>query len=162
MSMTDRLPMTMAGYEKLKADLRQLETEEEPKLAARVAAARSEGDLSENAEYHGARESLQYLHARISELRTRLSRSYIVDTSKLPKDQVGLGVTVVVEDLDFGDQETYTLVGGGEEDYDTGRILVTSPLAQGMLGKKVGEVAEIQVPRGTTRLKIVEIRPEFE
>ncbi len=68
----------------------------------------------------------------------------------------------MVEDLDFGDEETYTLVGGGEEDYDSGRILVTSPLAQGMLGKKVGEIAEIQVPRGTTRLKIVDIRAEGE
>src|SRR5207249_614258 len=86
-AMSDRTPMTKVGYEKLKAELRQLETEEEPKLAARVAAARSEGDLSENAEYHGARESLQYLHARMSEIRSRLSHSYIVDTSKMPKDQ---------------------------------------------------------------------------
>jgi len=158
LGMTERVPMTITGYEKLKAELRRLEIEEEPLLAGRVAAARAEGDLSENAEYHGARESLQFLHAKISELRSRLSRSYLVDTSKSPKDQVGLGATVIVEDLDFRDEETYTLVGGGEEDYDSGRILVTSPLAQGLLGKKVGETAEIKVPRGVSRLKIIEIR----
>jgi transcription elongation factor GreA len=158
--MTDRIPMTKVGYEKLMAELRRLEIEEEPKLASRVAAARAEGDLSENAEYHGARESLQYLHARMSELRGRLSRSMIVDVSKLPRDQVGFGATVVVRDLDFGDEETYVLVGAGEENYDEGKILVTSPLAQGMLGKKLGEIAEIAVPAGTTRLEIVDIRFE--
>jgi transcription elongation factor GreA len=156
--MTERIPMTKAGYEKLRAELRHLETEEEPKLAARVGAARAEGDLNENAEYHGARESLQLLHARINELRGRLSRSMIVDASKQPRDQVAFGATVVVRDLDFGDEETYVLVGSGEEDYDAGKILVTSPLAQGMLGKKVGETAEIAVPAGMTRLEIVEIR----
>jgi transcription elongation factor GreA len=156
--MTERVPMTRTGYDKLKAELRHLETEEEPKLAARVATARAEGDLSENAEYHGARESLQFLHARIGELRGRLSRSMIIDMAKQPRDQVGFGATVVVRDLDFGDEETYVLVGAGEEDYDAGKILVTSPLAQGMLGKKVGETAEITVPAGTTRLEVVEIR----
>jgi transcription elongation factor GreA len=156
--MTERIPMTKVGYEKLMAELRRLETEEEPKLAARVAAARAEGDLSENAEYHGSRESLQFLHAKMSELRGRLSRSMIVDASNQPRDQVGFGATVVVRDLDFGDDETYVLVGAGEEDYDAGKILVTSPLAQGMLGKKVGETAEIPVPAGTARLEIVEIR----
>jgi transcription elongation factor GreA len=76
-----------------------------------------------------------------------------------PKDEVAFGATVVVKDLDFGDREEFTLVGAGEEDYDTGKILVTSPLAQGLMGKKVGEKAEIQVPQGVTRFEILEIRP---
>lgn len=160
--MQDRIPMTQTGYDKLKAELLRMETDEEPVLATHIATARAQGDLSENAEYHGARESLQFLHAKMSELRGRLGQSYIVDTSNLPKDEIGFSATVVVKDLDFGDNEEYTLVGSGEEDYDAGKILVTSPLAQGMLGKKVGEIAEIEVPAGTTRLEILEIRFDDE
>ena len=158
--MTERIPMTQTGYEKLMAELRHMESEEEPELAARVAAARAEGDLSENAEYHGARESLQFLHAKMSDLRGRLSRSEIVDMTKINKEQVSFGATVVLKDLDFGDEEIYTLVGAGEEDYDEGRILVTSPLAQGLVGKKKGEIAEIEVPAGTTRFEVLDIKYE--
>jgi transcription elongation factor GreA len=138
--------------------LEQLEGVEMPAIAARVAAARSEGDLSENAEYHGARESQGMLQAKINLLRDKLSRAAIIDTSKLPKDEVVFGATVVVKDLDFGDEETFILVGAGEEDYDAGKILVTSPLAQGLLGKKIGEKAEIPVPKGTMSFEILEIR----
>ncbi len=83
----------------------------------------------------------------------------LIDTSQLPKDEVTFGSTVVVKDLDFGDQEEFTLVGAGEEDYDTGKILVTSPLAQGLMAKKVGDRVEIPVPQGTLKFEIVEIRP---
>jgi transcription elongation factor GreA len=156
--MSDLIPVTRTGYEKLKAELEQLEGVEMPAIAARVAAARSEGDLSENAEYHGARESQGMLQAKINLLRDKLSRAAIIDTSKLPKDEVVFGATVVVKDLDFGDEETFILVGAGEEDYDAGKILVTSPLAQGLLGKKIGEKAEIPVPKGTMSFEILEIR----
>lgn len=158
--MSDLVPMTRAGYDKLKAELAQMETVEMPKLAQRVAAARSEGDLSENAEYHGARESQGMLQAKINLLRDKLARASIVDTSRLPKDEVAFGATVVVKDLDFGDEENFTLVGAGEEDYDTGKILVTSPLAQGLLGKKIGDKVEIPVPAGKMRFEIVEIKFE--
>jgi transcription elongation factor GreA len=150
--------MTRAGYEKIKADLDHLENVEMPAIAKRVAEARSEGDLSENAEYHGARESQGMMQAKINLLRDKLARSMIIDTSRLPKGEVVFGATVVVLDLDFDDEETFVLVGAGEEDYDSGKILVTSPLAQGLLGKKVGDTVEIPVPKGTMKFKIKEIR----
>ncbi len=158
--MSDLVPVTRTGYDKLKAELDHLESVEMPKLADRVAAARSEGDLSENAEYHGARESQGMLQAKINLLRDKLSRAQIVDTSKLPKDAVVFGATVIVKDLDFDDEETFILVGAGEEDYDAGRILCTSPLAQGLLHKKVGDRVEIPVPAGTMKFEVLEIRFE--
>ena len=158
--MSDLIPMTRTGYEKLKAELDHLETVEMPKLAQRVADARSEGDLSENAEYHGARESQGMLQAKINLLRDKLARASLVDPSRLPKDEVVFGCTVVVKDLDFNDEETFVLVGAGEEDYDAGKILVTSPLAQGLLGKKIGEKVEIPVPAGTMKFEILEIKFE--
>lgn len=154
--MPDIVPMTQTGYAKLKAELKRME-DEEPKLAARVGEARSEGDLSENAEYHGARETLGMHHARMSELRDRLGRARIIDPSQLPRDEVAFGATVVVKDLEFGDEEKFILVGAGEEDYDEGRILVTSPLAQGLVGKKVGDKVEITVPAGMMRFEVLSI-----
>src|SRR3954463_6940423 len=156
--MSDIVPMTRAGYEKIKAELDHMENVELPAIAARVATARSEGDLSENAEYHGARESQGMLQAKINLLRDKLARASLVDTSKLPKGEVVFGATVVVKDLDFGDEEIFVLVGAGEEDYDAGKILVTSPLAQGLLGKKIGQKVEIPVPAGTMKFQIKEIR----
>jgi transcription elongation factor GreA len=155
--MSDMVPITRTGYEKLRAELEDMESVQMPAISNRVAAARSEGDLSENAEYHGARESQGMLQARINLLRDKLSRAVLVDTSKLPRDQVVFGATVTVKDLQFGDDEVFVLVGAGEEDYDAGRILVTSPLAQGLLGKKPGEKVEIPAPGGTMRFEILSI-----
>jgi len=152
--------MTRAGYDKLKSELDQMESVEMPKVAQRIAAARSEGDLSENAEYHGARESQGMLQAKINLLRDKLSRATIIDPSRVPKGEVAFGATVVVRDLEFGDEEIFVLVGAGEEDYDAGKICVTSPLAQGLLGKNVGHKVEIPVPAGTMRFEILEIRWE--
>ena len=156
--MSDRIPMTRTGYDKLKVELNDMENEQMPLIEKRIAAARAEGDLSENAEYHGARESQGMLQAKINMLKDKLSRAEIIDMATLPKDQVVFGVTVTVKDLDFGDNEEFTLVGAGEEDYDNGKINITSPLGQGLLGKKVGEVAEIEVPAGTNRFEIVDLR----
>lgn len=159
--MSDMIPMTRAGYDKLKAEIDRLETVEMPAVTQRVADARSEGDLSENAEYHGARESQGFLQAKINLLRDKLARAVIVDPSKLPQNEVAFGATVVVKDLDFGDHETFILVGLGDENYDEGKILVTSPLAQGLMGKKKGDRVEIPVPAGVTRFEILEIRYEL-
>jgi transcription elongation factor GreA len=158
--MADRIPMTRAGYDKIKAELAELENEKMPEIEKRIAAARAEGDLKENAEYHGARESQGLLQAKINMLKSKLAGAEIVDVSTMPKDQVVFGATVKVKDLNFGDTEEFTLVGAGEEDYDVGKILVTSPLAQGLLGKKVGEKAEVEVPAGVNRFQILEIRFE--
>lgn len=154
----ERIPMTRAGYEKLKAEVDHLDTVEMPKASERVANARSEGDLSENAEYHGARETQGFLQAKINMLRDKLARAQIIDTSNLPKDEVVFGATVVVMDLDLEEEETIRLVGAGEEDYDKGHYLITSPLGQGLVGRKVGDKVEIPVPRGKMRFKVVDIR----
>lgn len=156
--MTSRVPMTQEGYNKIKADIEQLENVEMPKIVEKLAAAREEGDLKENAEYHGQREAQGQLQARINQLRSKLAMAEIVDESKLNKDEVAFGCTVKILDLDYDDEETITLVGAGEEDYDNGKFLITSPIGQGLLGKKVGETAEIEVPKGTMKYKILDIQ----
>jgi len=157
--MSDRIPMTRAGYDKIKAELDHLNNVELPRILERVGNARAEGDLTENAEYQYAQDSRRLMEAKINALKDKLSRAAMMDPSQAPKDVVAFGATVVVKDLEFGDTEEFTLVGAGEEDYDTGKILVTSPLAQGLIGKKVGDRVEIEVPQGTLRFEILEFRP---
>jgi transcription elongation factor GreA len=149
--------MTREGYEKLKADLDRMSNMEMIEVAKRIAAARDLGDLSENAEYHAAREDQGMLQARIDALKDKLARAYIVDQSSLPKDTVVFGTRVRLENLDSGEFEVYELVGPGDEDYDNNKILTTSPRGQGLLGKKLGEKVEIKVPRGILRYRIVEV-----
>jgi transcription elongation factor GreA len=158
--MSERIPMTRAGYEKIKAEVNELENVQMPEIEKRIAIARADGDLKENAEYHGARESQGMLQAKINMLRSKLAGADIIGMATMPKDQVVFGATIVVKDLKFGDTEEFTLVGAGEEDYDAGKINVTSPLAQGLLGKKIGETAEVEVPAGVNKFKILEIRFE--
>src|SRR5207249_673655 len=153
----ERIPMSREGYEKLKADLDRMQNIEMIEVTTRIAAARALGDLSENAEYHAAREDQGMLQARIDALKDKLSRAYFVDRNKMVNDAVVFGVRVRVRDLDLGEEEVFELVGPGEEDYNQNKILTTSPIGQGLLGKKVGEVAAIQVPMGQLRFEIVEI-----
>jgi len=150
--------MTRAGYDKLRAELDRLQNVEMPKIEERIGRARLEGDLTENAEFDGARESQGILQAKINVLRDKLARATLIEPSQVPKDEVAFGSTVVVKDLDCGDEEEFTLVGAGEEDYAAGRILVTSPLAQGLMGRRIGEQVEIEVPMGTARYEILQIR----
>jgi len=156
--MVERIPMTRSGYDKLRAELERLHTVELPKILERLAKARDEGDLMENAEYQAAQESRAIMEARINALKDKLSRAVLMDPAQAPKDQVAFGATIRLRDLDLNEEEQYTLVGAGEENYDEGKILVTSPLAQGLLGKRIGERVEIPVPQGTLRLEILEIR----
>ena len=150
----DRVPMSREGYEKKKADLDRMQNVEMIEIAKRIATARELGDLSENAEYHAAREDQGMLQARVYALRDQLSRAYIIDKSTLPSDTVVFGARVKVKDLDLGDVEEFVLVGPGDEDYDQNRILTSSPIGQGLLGKKIGEVAEIDVPAGKLRFEV--------
>jgi len=115
------------------------------------------GDLSENAEYHAAREDQGMLQAKINDLQYALSRALIVDPAAMPKDTVAFGHRVRVKDLDMDEEETFHLVGPGEENYDQNRILASSPIGQGLIGKKIGEVAEIAVPKGRIRFEVLEI-----
>src|SRR5215212_8028797 len=134
----DRVPMTREGYDKLKTELDRLRNVEMIEVTKRVATARDMGDLSENAEYHAA-------------------RAVIVDTSALPKGTVVFGSKIKVMDLDLDEEETFELVGPGQENPDKGRILTSSPIGQGLIGRKKGDSVEIPVPRGSIRFKILEI-----
>jgi transcription elongation factor GreA len=151
------VPMTSEAYERKRAELDEMRNKKMPAIAEKIAAAREEGDLKENAEYHAQREAQGMLQARINALQDQLARASIVDTSKLPRDQVAFGATVKVKDLDYDDEEEITFVGVGDEDPDVGKYAITSPIGQGLLGKKVGETAEIAVPSGTLKFKILEI-----
>ena len=153
----DRIPTTRAGYDKRRAELDHLQGVEMIAITTRVATARDMGDLSENAEYHAAREDQGLLQAKINQLKDQLSRSYILDTENLPKGIVVFGSKVRVMDLDAKEEETYELIGPGQEDPDKNRILTTSPIGQGLIGSKVGDSVEIAVPRGTIRFKVLEI-----
>lgn len=153
----ERIPMSREGYEKLKADLDRMQHAEMIEITKRIAVARAHGDLSENAEYHAAREDQGMLQARIEALNDKLSRAYIMDRNNVVADAVAFGCRVVVKDLDLEEEETFELVGPGEEDYNHNKILTSSPIGQGLMGKKQGEVVEIQVPMGMLRFEIRDI-----
>jgi transcription elongation factor GreA len=153
----DREPMTREDYEKLRAELDHMQNVKMIEVTKRVAAAREMGDLSENAEYHAAREDQGQLQAKIDLLKDKLGRALLVDPTSLSNDSVVFGMKVRVKDLDTDEEEIYQLVGPSSVDYDNNKILATSPIGQGLLGKKPGEVAEIQVPRGMIRYQVLEI-----
>ncbi len=154
--MSDYVPMTRDGYNRIKAEVERLENEEMPRISEKIAEARAEGDLKENAEYHAQRENQGMVQSKINALKTKLSNAHIIDTATLPKDQVGFGATVKVRDP-WGDEEEYTLVGAGDEDYEVGRILSSSPFGMALVGKKVGDQVEIQAPRGNLKFEVLSI-----
>lgn len=159
--MSDYVPMTREGYNRIKAEIEVLE-QEMPRIAEKIAEARAEGDLKENAEYHAQRENQGMVQAKINALKTKLANAFVVDPSKQPKNEVAFGATVKVRNLDYGDEEEYTMVGAGDEDYDVGRILTTSPIGSALMGGKVGKKIEIQVPRGTLKYEILSIEYRTE
>ena len=160
--MTAPVPMTREAYDRKKKELDQMQFDDMANIAEKIATARAEGDLRENAEYHAQREAQGMLQAKINKLREQLSFARIVDPDQIPKDEIAFGATVILKDLDLDEEEEMTLVGAGDEDYDAGKYLITSPLGQGLLGKKVGDSVEIEVPRGTLRFEILEIRYESD
>lgn len=155
----DRQPITREGYDKLREEIRHLDEVVMPQIAENIANARAEGDLKENAEYHGQREEQGRVQAKINQLKSKLGACYIVEKADMPKGQVTFGSTVTIKDLDMGDEETYEFVGPGEEDYDgpVMKILTTSPIAVALMGKKVGDKVEITLPRTTMKSEIVRI-----
>lgn len=156
----EKQPTTREGYEKLREEIRHLEDVEMPKIAQRIAEARAEGDLSENAEYHGQREAQGLMQAKIYQLKARLANSYIVDKSSTPKGVAGFGSVVTVKNLADGFEEQYEFVGPGEEDYtgEVMKILTSSPLASSLLGKKPGDQVDFKLPNGKQqRLEIVRV-----
>lgn len=155
----DRQPITREGYDKKKAEIESLEADL-AECTERIKEAREEGDLKENAEYHGQRERQGHIQARINQLKGMLSTCYIVEKSEMPKGVVTFGSVVTVKSLDDGLEEQYEFVGPGEEDYmaEPMKILTNSPIAQALLNKKVGDQVEVDTPGGLSHLEVREIQ----
>jgi transcription elongation factor GreA len=153
------VPMTNEGLDNLKAELAELE-ERRPKVLQQLKEAREKGDLSENADFHAAREDLFILEGRIANLRDKISRCTLVDKEKIGGNCVVFGATVKLLSLPDNEEEVYTLVGEGENDVLNGKILTTSPMGQALLTKKVGDVVEVPTPKSTLTFKVLEIRFE--
>ena len=152
--------MTRAGYEKLEQELRHLKSVERPKIVREIETARAHGDISENAEFHAAKERQSYLEGRVRLLEDKLARAQVIDTTGQVPDKVRFGVTVALEDVESGEQVTYTILGEDESDVSQGRISVVSPVARALLGKEVGASVKVRVPKGTREFEILDIRFE--
>ncbi len=154
--MSDEIYMSQEGYEKLVNELENLKTVKRRKLAKAVGEARSHGDISENAEYDAARDAQAHNEKQIVELEDKLARVRILDKN-IPSDQVLIGATVKLKDMDTDEDLEYTLVCELEADYDQGKISVNSPVGQGLLGYKVNQIVEIKIPAGILKYKIIKI-----
>ena len=152
--------MSQEGYDLMVAQLKHMETIERPAASAAIAEARDKGDLSENSEYDAAKEAQVMLEMKINKLKTALANAKIIDTSKLSRDMVQILATVEMENIKTGAKMKYTIVSESEANLREGKISSTTPIAQGLLGKKVGEVADIKIPRGEIQLKITKITYE--
>jgi transcription elongation factor GreA len=156
--MANRVPMTREGYDKLKGELRRLRTQERPKIVKEIETARAHGDISENAEFHAAKERQSHLESRVLQIEDRLARAQVIDASGQPPEEVRFGVTVVLLDSETDEEVTYTIVGEVESDAANGLISITSPIARALLGKSVGAAVTVRVPKGTRELEVREIR----
>jgi transcription elongation factor GreA len=154
-----RVPITVRGAEALRIELKKLKSEDRPNVIKAIAEARSHGDLSENAEYHAAREQQGFIEGRIQELESKLSNAEIIDVTALPpSDRVVFGATVKLEDEDSGAAITYQIVGEDEADIKAGRISVGSPIARALVGKSEGDQVEVAAPGGKRNYEIIEVR----
>ncbi|HET6720756.1 MAG TPA: transcription elongation factor GreA [Rhodocyclaceae bacterium] len=156
-----KVPLTVAGAEKLRAELHRLKTVERPNVIAAIAEARSHGDLSENAEYDAAKERQAFVEGRIQEVEGKLSHAQIIDPKLLDADgRAVFGATVELEDTDSGDKVIYQIVGDDEADIKTGKISIGSPVARAIIGKYAGDVAQVQAPRGMREYEVLDVRYE--
>jgi transcription elongation factor GreA len=153
----EKVPMTAEGYKALDEELKRLKSVERPAVIAAIAEARSHGDLSENAEYHAAKDRQGWIEGRIAEIEDRLARAQVIDVSKLSGDQVKFGATVTVVDEDTEEEGRYQIVGEHEADVKAGRISLSSPLSRAMIGKEVGDVVEVNTPGGVKAYEILKI-----
>lgn len=156
--MSDRLPMTQSGYEKIQAEVKHLKSVERPNIVKEIEVARAHGDLSENAEYHAAKDKQGHVEGRILTLEDRLARAQVIDPSGQTTEAVRFGLTVDLEDAETGEELTYTILGEEEADAANGRISISSPIARAILGKAVGDSVTVRVPKGTRAFEILEIR----
>jgi transcription elongation factor GreA len=153
--------MTLRGAEQLRAELKKLKSESRPAVIKAIAEARSHGDLSENAEYHAAREQQGFIEGRIGDIEHKLGAAEIIDVTALPNTgKVIFGATVEIENLDDGSKVVYQLVGEDEADIKAGRIAITSPIARALIGKSVGDEVDVTAPGGVRSFEIVKVRYE--
>ncbi|WP_157020185.1 transcription elongation factor GreA [Mesorhizobium xinjiangense] len=153
-----KVPMTANGFDTLKEELRWRQQEERPRIIEAIAEARSHGDLSENAEYHAAKESQSLNEGRVGELEDLIARAEVIDVSKLSGGTVKFGATVVLVDEDTEEEKTYQIVGDQEADVKSGRISISSPIARALIGKEVGDAVEVNAPGGARGFEIVQVR----
>ena len=153
----EKIPFTQSGLEKIKTELQQLKNVERQQVIRAIADAREHGDLSENAEYHAARERQSFIEGRITELEDVTSRAEVIDTSRISGETVTFGVTVVIVDELTDIEYTYSIVGPYEAELEKGKISTASPIAKGLIGKRVGESVEVQTPRGPHPYEIISI-----
>jgi len=154
----DKVPMTGNGFSKLKEELRWRQQGERPRIIEAISEARTHGDLSENAEYHAAKEAQSLNEGRVHELEDLIARAEVIDVSKLSGDKIKFGATVVLVDEDTEEERTYQIVGDQEADVRSGRISISSPIARALIGKEVGEAVEVNAPGGARGYEIVEVR----
>lgn len=152
--------MSQEGYDKMVADLKQLESVERPKASAAIAEAADKGDLSENSEYDAAKEAQAHLEDKINKLKLAISEAKIIDLSRLSTDSVQILSKVEMTNMANKAKMTYTIVSENEANLNAGKISIKTPIAQGLLGKKVGDIAEIKIPRGIIKLRIDKISIE--
>ena len=154
---TERVPMTVEGFKKLQAELHRLKAEERPRIIQQISDAREHGDLSENAEYHAAKEAQGLNEARVAELEDKVGRAEVIDTAKLTGSTVKFGATVTLSDEDSGDKVKYKIVGEHEANVREGKISISSPIARALIGKSKGETTEVTTPRGARSYEILKV-----
>jgi transcription elongation factor GreA len=153
----EMVPMTVEGYKKLEIELHRLKSEERPRIIQQIAEARAHGDLSENAEYHAAKEAQGLNEARVADLEDKLSRADVIDTSKLSGPTIKFGATVHLEDEDTGDKVRYKIVGELEANVKDGKVSIASPIGRALIGKAQGDSVEVTTPRGSKAYEILKI-----
>jgi transcription elongation factor GreA len=155
----NKTPLTVAGAEKLRAELHRLKTVERPSVIAAIAEARSHGDLSENAEYEAAKDRQGFIEGRIMEVESKLANAQIIDPELLDADgRCVFGATVELEDMDSGQVVTYQIVGDDEADIKVNKISISSPIARALIGKYAGDIAEVQAPGGVREYEVIDVR----
>ena len=153
-----KIPMTKAGYEVLQDELKDLKEVQRPEVISAIAEAREHGDLSENAEYHAAREKQSFIEGRIAEVEAIVSLADVIDPVAVAGDTVKFGATVIIADCETDEEKTYQIVGDPEANLETGKIALSSPIAKSLIGKEEGDEVKVQAPGGTKEYEIVEIQ----
>ena len=156
--MVEKVPMTQGGFSKLNEELRWRQQEERPRIIEAIAEARAHGDLSENAEYHAAKETQSHNEGRIAELEDLTARAEVIDLAKMSGDTIKFGATVKLVDEDTDEEKTYQIVGDQEADVKEGRISLSSPIARALISKQVGDSIEVNAPGGAKAYEILEVR----